>query len=159
VLQAQTSLANAEQNYYTSLANYAEAIMDLNFRKGTLLDYHNVTLAESDWTPEAYRDAVRDAWARAHAIPANHVLRTEPEDIQLPYANPGAGAPGAPTGAPVTPEAVPPAPQAAPPSAAPPAAPPVAPSVAPPAGPGPQTTQPSPGTPTGPELAPAPTTR
>ena len=64
VLQAQSSLASAEQNYYTSLATYAQAIMDLNYRKGTLLDYHNVTLAESDWTPAAYCDAVRDAWAR-----------------------------------------------------------------------------------------------
>lgn len=92
VLQAQSSLASAEQNYYTSLASYAQAIMDLNFRKGTLLDYHNVSLAESDWTPAAYRDAVRDAWARAHAIPANF-LRTAPEESQVPYAVPGAGAP------------------------------------------------------------------
>jgi hypothetical protein len=57
--------------------------MDLNFRKGTLLDYHNVTLAESDWTPEAYKDAVRNAWARSHAIPAKF-LCTEPEENQLP---------------------------------------------------------------------------
>jgi outer membrane protein TolC len=83
VLQAQSSLASAEQNYYTSLANYAEAIMDLNFRKGTLLDYHNVTLAESDWTPEAYKDAVRNAWARSHAFRADF-LCTEPEENQLP---------------------------------------------------------------------------
>ncbi len=65
VLTAQSNLASAEQSYYTSLVNYAEAIMDLNFRKGTLLDYHNVTLAESDWTPEAYKDAVRNAWRGA----------------------------------------------------------------------------------------------
>ncbi len=83
VLTAQSNLASAEQSYYTSLVNYAEAIMDLNFRKGTLLDYHNVTLAESDWTPEAYKDAVRNAWARSHAIPANFKC-TEPEENQLP---------------------------------------------------------------------------
>ncbi len=83
VLTAQSNLASAEQSYYTSLVNYAEAIMDLNFRKGTLLDYHNVTLAESDWTPEAYKDAQRAAWARSHAIPVNF-LCTEPEENQLP---------------------------------------------------------------------------
>ncbi|HXY34468.1 MAG TPA: TolC family protein [Planctomycetaceae bacterium] len=83
VLTAQSNLASAESSYYTSLVNYAEAIMDLNFRKGTLLDYHNVTLAESDWTPEAYKDAVRNAWARSHAIPVNF-LCTEPEEHQLP---------------------------------------------------------------------------
>ncbi len=83
VLTAQSNLASAEQSYYTSLVNYAEAIMDLNFRKGTLLDYHNVTLAESDWTPEAYKDAVRNAWARSHAIPANFKC-TIPEENQLP---------------------------------------------------------------------------
>lgn len=92
VLQAQSSLASAEQNYYTSLANYAEAIMDLNFRKGTLLDYHNVTLAESDWTPEAYKDAVRNAWARSHAFRANF-LCTEPEENQLPVGAESAGQP------------------------------------------------------------------
>ena len=92
VLQAQSNLASAEQSYYTSLSNYQIAMMDLNYRKGSLLDYHNVTLAESDWTPAAYRDAVRDAWARAHAIPANF-LRTEPPEVQVPYAVPGAGAP------------------------------------------------------------------
>ena len=81
VLQAQSSLASAEQNYYTSLASYAQAIIDLQFRKGTLLDYHNVSLAESEWTPEAYRDAVRDAWARAHAIPAGHLQKTEPAEV------------------------------------------------------------------------------
>jgi len=83
VLQAQSSLASAEQNYYTSLANYAEAIADLNYRQGTLLDYHNVTLAESEWTPEAYKDAVRRAWARAHGIHTDF-LGTEPEEFSIP---------------------------------------------------------------------------
>jgi outer membrane protein TolC len=161
VLQAQSSLASAEQSYYTSLTNYAIAIMDLNYRKGSLLDYRNVTLAESDWTPAAYRDAVRDAWARAHAIPANF-LRTEPEESQVPYAVPGAGSPlgsnSVPAAAPASGQAMPPAP------GAPPVAPPPAPAAAP-AGPAgmPATaptgavpkTMPAPTTPaTGPALTP-----
>ena len=132
VLQAQSSLASAEQNYYTSLATYAQAIMDLNYRKGTLLDFHNVTLAESEWTPAAYRDAVRDAWARAHAIPANF-LRTKPEEMQLPYAIPGAGGPSE--------TAVPPSPS--PSNLAPPPAPAATP-VAPGATPAPMQTAPVP---------------
>jgi len=160
VLTAQSNLASAEQSYYTSLTNYAIAIMDLNYRKGSLLDYRNVTLAESDWTPAAYRDAVRDAWARSHAIPANF-LRTEPADFQVPYAVPGAGAPLGPSapaavpavgqpgpvppGAPVV--SPPPAPAATPagPVGMPPAAPP-----APQTMPGPPTAAPA----TGPALTP-----
>jgi hypothetical protein len=116
VLTAQSNLASAESSYYTSLVNYAEAIMDLNFRKGTLLDYHNVTLAESDWTPEAYKDAIRHAWARSHAIPAKF-LCTEPEENQLP---PGVETLQQPQLQPATgpaAAAVPPPPAAAPPAA------------------------------------------
>lgn len=122
VLTAQSNLASAESSYYTSLVNYAEAIMDLNFRQGTLLDYHNVTLAESDWTPEAYKDAARDAWARSHAIPAKF-LCTEPEEHQLP---PGVETLQPPSTQPATgpaPAAVPPPPAAAPSAAAPAATP------------------------------------
>jgi outer membrane protein TolC len=122
VLTAQSNLASAESSYYTSLVNYAEAIMDLNFRQGTLLDYHNVTLAESDWTPEAYKDAARDAWARSHAIPAKF-LCTEPEEHQLP---PGVETLQPPSTQPATgpaPAAVPPPPAAASSAAAPAATP------------------------------------
>jgi outer membrane protein TolC len=142
VLTAQSNLASAEQSYYTSLVNYAEAIMDLNFRKGTLLDYHNVTLAESDWTPEAYKDAVRNAWARSHAIPANFKC-TEPEENQLPS---GVETMHPPSSQPMTGPAaavVPPAPAASPSAgtttgaASPPPAPPATPSPAAPALPAP----------------------
>jgi outer membrane protein TolC len=150
VLTAQSNLASAESSYYTSLVNYAEAIMDLNFRQGTLLDYHNVTLAESDWTPEAYKDAIRHAWARSHAIPAKF-LCTEPEENQLPPGvetlqqpqlqpatgpaaaavppPPAAAPPATEAGAPAAGSSPPPAPPAAMP--APSAAPPVSPSPAP----------------------------
>jgi outer membrane protein TolC len=165
VLTAQSSLASAEQSYYTSLATYAQAIMDLNFRKGTLLDYHNVSLAESEWTPGAYRDAVRDAWARAHAIPANF-LKTKPEEFELPYATPGTGAPIEVSPGPAATQTVPPAPAAAPataPATAPPPAPPATPPAGTPSGPpmAPaetpmQSFQPRPEAPGGPQLTPAP---
>ncbi len=83
VLRAQTSLADAERDYYTSLTDYNKAIAQLHYRKGTLLDYDNVYLAEGEWTPEAYEESLRRAWARSHAFDANR-LRTEPEEFVLP---------------------------------------------------------------------------
>jgi outer membrane protein TolC len=160
VLQAQSSLASAEQSYYQSLTSYAQAIMDMNFRKGTLLDYHNVTLAESDWTPTAYRDAVRDAWARSHAIPANF-LRTEPEESQVPYPVPGAGAPigGAAPAAAASPVAPgPTSPPAPAPAAAPMAMPYEPQATTPPAGP-PPNSGPVSAPPSGPALTPGAPTR
>jgi outer membrane protein TolC len=130
VLTAQSNLASAEQSYYTSLVNYAESIMDLNFRKGTLLDYHNVTLAESEWTPEAYKDAVRHAWARSHAFRADF-LCTEPEEQQLPtgvettgQTVPQAATAGSVPPAPTTTQPLLPAPGGAGAATAPPPAPP-----------------------------------
>ncbi|NOX56179.1 MAG: TolC family protein, partial [Planctomycetes bacterium] len=81
LLRAQASLADAETAYYTSLVRYNQAIADLHFRKGTLLEYNHIYLAEGDWTPEAYRQALRRAFARAHAWDDPH-LKTVPEDVE-----------------------------------------------------------------------------
>jgi hypothetical protein len=84
LLQAQTRLAQAETAYFTSVVNYNKAITDLHFRKGTLLENDNVHLAEGMWTPEAYKDALRKAWARTYAIPA---ADSDPVDhYPLPFA-------------------------------------------------------------------------
>ena len=83
VLRAQASLADAETAYYTSLVQYNKAITDVYFRKGMLLEHDNVHLAESDWTPQAYNEALRRAQDRSHAI-NNRLLHTEPEEFVLP---------------------------------------------------------------------------
>ncbi|MEX0700672.1 MAG: TolC family protein [Planctomycetales bacterium] len=83
VLRAQASLAEAESAYYTSLIRYNQSLIDLQFRKGTLLEHNNILLAESAWTPEAYDDALRRAWARSHAFD-NPLLHTEPPEFALP---------------------------------------------------------------------------
>ena len=57
VLEAQRRLAEAESSYYQSLAEYAIAIKNVHFAKGTLLDYDGVVLAESAWPDKAYADA------------------------------------------------------------------------------------------------------
>jgi hypothetical protein len=70
LLQAQNRLAQAQIAYYTSIVRYNQAITDLHFRKGTLLENNNVHLSEGLWTPEAYKDALRRAWARTYAFDA-----------------------------------------------------------------------------------------
>lgn len=83
LVRAQANLATAEVAYYTSLVRYNQAVTDVQLRKGTLLSEHNVQLAESAWTPEAYDEALRRAWARSHAIEDKH-LHSEPENFALP---------------------------------------------------------------------------
>lgn len=78
LLRAQISLAQAEVAYYTSLFEYNKTIANLHFRKGTLLEFNNVALAEGGWDPQAYVLALRRAWARSHALDADHLLNSEP---------------------------------------------------------------------------------
>ncbi len=85
LLRALGSQAEAEVAYFRSLTEYNKAIVALHYHKGTLLPYDDVWLSESDWTPEAYRDSLRNAWARTHAHDAPH-LDTEPAEF---VAQPG----------------------------------------------------------------------
>jgi hypothetical protein len=64
LLDAQRQLADAESAYFGSLANYNKAIMQVHFRKGSLLDHNGVFLAEGPWASKAYYDAFRRARAR-----------------------------------------------------------------------------------------------
>lgn len=57
VLDAQQKLADAETSYYRMVIDYNLAIMKLNYRKGSLLEYNGVTLAEGPWPNKAYFDA------------------------------------------------------------------------------------------------------
>lgn len=70
VLDAQRRLADAENSYYRSLADYMLAIRDVHLRKGSLLEYNGVMLAEGPWPAKAYFDAMRRARERdaAHYI-------------------------------------------------------------------------------------------
>jgi len=79
-LRADISLRDARIAYFNSLVAYNKALAEVEYRKGTLLDYDNVHLAEGMWTPRSYADAIRRAWARSHAIDAHHV-HPEPEPI------------------------------------------------------------------------------
>ncbi len=46
LLDAQRRLADSESSYYRSLAEYAVAIKNVHFAKGTLLDYDGIHLSE-----------------------------------------------------------------------------------------------------------------
>lgn len=68
LLDAQRRLAEAEDAYYRSLIEYNQAIMNVHYRKGSLLEYNGVCLAEGPWPGKAYFDAVRRARARDAGI-------------------------------------------------------------------------------------------
>jgi outer membrane protein TolC len=61
LLDAQRRRAEAESAYYRSLVDYNRAIMRVHYRKGSLLEYNGVYLAEGPWPGKAYFDAMRRA--------------------------------------------------------------------------------------------------
>ncbi len=70
LLQTQRRLAEAEIAFYRSVIEYNLAIIDVHYRKGSLLEYNGVYLAEGPWPGKAYFDARR----RARARDAGHYL-------------------------------------------------------------------------------------
>ena len=68
LLDAQRRRSEAESAYYRSLVNYNKAIMNVHTRKGSLLDYDGVYLAEGEWPAKAYFDALRQARKRDAAL-------------------------------------------------------------------------------------------
>jgi hypothetical protein len=64
LLDAQRRRAEAESAYYRSLVDYNKAIMNVHYRKGSLLEYDGVYLAEGQWPAKAYFDALRQARKR-----------------------------------------------------------------------------------------------
>lgn len=81
LLRAQASLAEAEVAYFRSLVAYNQAVANLHYRKGTLLPFNSVYMAEGEWDPEAYVEAYRRAKARTYAFDASSFQRTEPPEF------------------------------------------------------------------------------
>ncbi|MHB9046747.1 MAG: TolC family protein [Pirellulales bacterium] len=85
LLDAQRRLAEAESAYYRSLVDYNEAIADIHLRKGSLLEYNGVCLAEGPWAGKAYFDARRRARQRDASLYLNYGF-TQPRVISRgPY--------------------------------------------------------------------------
>lgn len=57
LLEAQRRLLDIKLSYHRAEVEYALALRNLQLEKGTLLEYCNVALTESQWSGEAYRDA------------------------------------------------------------------------------------------------------
>jgi hypothetical protein len=59
VLDAQRQAVVAESDYYRSISDYALALMNLHYTRGTLLDRHGVRLAEGAWSESAHQSAAK----------------------------------------------------------------------------------------------------
>jgi hypothetical protein len=80
VLEAQRALALAESDFYRAVVDYNKSIAGVHFRKGSLLEYNGVYLAEGPWPGKAYFDARRRARARDAATYLNYGF-TQPKVI------------------------------------------------------------------------------
>jgi outer membrane protein TolC len=57
ILDAQRRLAESEVAFYQSLIQYNMSIVEVHYRKGSLMEYCGVMLAEGPWPTKAYWDA------------------------------------------------------------------------------------------------------
>ena len=64
LLDYQRRLAEAEVEFYRAIVYYNLAILDVHFRKGSLLEYNSIYLAEGPWPGKAYFDARQRARER-----------------------------------------------------------------------------------------------
>jgi hypothetical protein len=85
LLEAHRRLADAESRHFQSLAEYAVAIKNVHYAKGTLLDYDGVELSESGWPAKAYRDAAERERLRGKPRPLNYMSATAPRVSDGPY--------------------------------------------------------------------------
>jgi hypothetical protein len=78
LLESQRLLADAESRHFRSLAEYAVAIKNVHYSKGTLLDYDGVMLSESGWPQKAYSDAAKLEASRGKPHPLNYASASAP---------------------------------------------------------------------------------
>jgi outer membrane protein TolC len=78
MLEAQRRLADAESRHFQSLAEYAIAIKNVHYAKGTLLDYDGVVLSEGGWSAKAYGDAAERDALRGKPRPLNYASASAP---------------------------------------------------------------------------------
>lgn len=90
LLDAQRRRAEAESAYYRSLVDYNKSIMNVHYRKGSILDYDGVYLAEGQWPGKAYFDALRQARKRDASLYLDYGY-TRPNVISRGPVQQGAG--------------------------------------------------------------------
>ncbi|MFO1063506.1 MAG: TolC family protein [Pirellulales bacterium] len=128
LLAAQQQLATSTSAYFRSLVDYQLALRDLHREKGSLLNYSQVGLTESEWAGPAYHDAYlkgqyfapvthRDSIVAPNPItagafdPSEPRMQVAPEMLDMsggspvgPAVGPGAAVPSSPA-APAAPAA------------------------------------------------------
>jgi outer membrane protein TolC len=78
VIDALARRAVAESAFYRALVDYNRAIAEVHLRKGSLLEYNRVFLAEGPSPHCAYRDARDKELRRYPAWPLNYAMRVAP---------------------------------------------------------------------------------
>jgi outer membrane protein TolC len=97
VLQAQQRRANSEILFFRALCEYNKAIAFVHFRKGSLLEYNSVYLAEGPWPAKAYFDAEGHAKRRAASFYLDYGW-TQPPPVSIGPAPRGVYGGGDPPG-------------------------------------------------------------
>lgn len=119
LLDAQRRLAEAESRHFRNLAEYAVAIKNVHFAKGTLLEFDGVYLAEGAWPGKAYADAADLESRRGRRRPLNYASSRAPVVSQRNHVQHRDASGGilpvpptapAPEGEPATEEVLPPEP-------------------------------------------------
>ena len=78
VLDAQRRMSEADTRYFATLAEYALAIKNVHFEKGSLLDLNEVYLAEGPWPGKAYDDAEKRSHRGRAIWPLNYIFKAGP---------------------------------------------------------------------------------
>lgn len=119
LIQSQQALASATANEFQAIADYNIALASLEYAKGTIQRYNNVTVADGplpDYVGKKATDhfAERDAALKLREHPAENALPARfaqpfmtDEQIRVGATTIGSDAPPAPQGSPVTPPALP----------------------------------------------------
>lgn len=112
LLDAQKNLADAASHYYRSLVEYMLSVKNVQFEKGTLLDYSEVYLSEGYWPITAYKDAAERASLRSRPLRLDKVTKDTPFVSEGPFPQltlPQPDSTGATVPAPAEPPPAPPA--------------------------------------------------
>ena len=85
LLDGQRRLADANSRHYRALTEYAIAMKNVHFAKGTLLDYDGIFLGEGSWPRKAYQDAARREGLRGKPKPLNYSSAHAPRVTYGPF--------------------------------------------------------------------------
>ncbi len=80
-LEAQRRLADAESQFFAALADYALAVKNLHYEKGSLLEYNEIYMSEGAWPDKAYKDAANRQPTRHQPRPFSYILQQTPPPI------------------------------------------------------------------------------